>query len=257
MLVRFRRRLSVLALTIVAAACDGDSTSPTNYPPATLDQALAELSIPALGATGPSLVGIDVGAPSLDPASCPYSATEQSFVCTPIFESGITIDRSFTLLNASGGKQSAFDPASTAAVRANTTVGGTFVEQGTSLTVDGEQEITLSGLVSGPHVLNGTSTISLAGMVADATSTYPIDITVGATIANLVLPENEAGSADIWPRSGKITVDVTGAIGPVTVSSTRTTITFSGTSTVDVTVSGGGLSDSCQVDLAVEEPVCE
>ena len=255
MFVRFRRRLSVLALAVVAGACGSDSTGPANYPPASLDQALAELSIPALSAGGASFVDVGAGALSLDPTSCPYSATVQSFVCSPISESGLTVNQSFTLLNGSGGKQSAFDPASTNAVRANTTVGGTLAEQGTTLTVNGQQEITLSGLVSGPHVLNGTSTISLAGTVADGSSTYPVNISVTTTIASLVLPPN--ATAQAWPSSGTITVDVNGSIGPVTVSQARTTIKFNGTSTVDVTMTGGGLSRSCKVDLAVAEPVCE
>ena len=254
MFVRFRRRLSVLTLAVVAGACGSDSTGPTNYPPATLDQALAELSIPALSAVGNSFAEVDA-TPALDPVKCPYSAAVQSFVCTPISESGITINHSYTLLGASGAKQSAFDPAGTAAVRANTTVAGTLVEQGTALTIDGQQELTLSGLVAGPHVLDGTSTISLSGTVEDETSTYPIDITVATTIANLVLPPH--ATAQTWPVSGKITVDVSGSIGPVTVSAARTTITFNGTSTVDVTMTGGGLSRSCKVDLAVAAPVCE
>jgi len=257
MFARVRRQLPAIALAAAASACGSDSsTGPSSYPPATLDQALAELSIPALSAGSASFADVGVGAPSLDPTTCPYSGTAQSFVCTPISESGITINQSFTLLNASGAKQSAFDPASTESVRANTTVGGTLIEQGTSLTVNGQQELTLSGLVTGPHVLNGSSTISLAGTVADETSTYPVDITVSTTIASLVLPAHEAGSGQIWPSSGKITVDVSGSIGPVSVSQARTVITFSGTSTVDVTVSGGGLSKSCKVNLAVAEPVC-
>ncbi len=250
-----RKSFAAIVIAAVATACGGDSTGPTNYPPATLDQALAELSIPALSAAGGSFTEVDA-TPSLDPANCPYSAAVQSFVCTPISQSGVTIEHSFTLLGPSGAKQAAFDPASTDAVRANTTVGGTLVEQGTTLTLNGQQALTLSGLVTGPHVLNGTSTISLAGTVQDETSTYPVNITVATTIANLVLPANAAGSADVWPSSGKITVDVNGSIGPVTVSAARTTITFSGTSTVDVTMTGGGLSKSCKVNLAVADPVC-
>ena len=257
MFVRFRRRLSALTSAAAIVACGGDSsTGPTSYPPATLNQALAELSIPALAAAGgPSFVDVDA-VPALDPASCPYSATVQSFVCTPISESGITVNQSFTLLSGSGAKQSAFDAASTDAVRANTTVDGTFVEQGTTLDLTGQQEVTLSGLVSGPHVLNGTSSITASGTVVDESSTYPVDITVNTSIANLVLPVNETGSSQVWPSSGTITVDVNGSIGPVSVSQARTKIEFSGTSTVTVTVSGGGLSKSCKVDLATTAPEC-
>jgi hypothetical protein len=257
MFPRFRRHLSALTTATVVVACGGDSaTRPTTYPPATLNQALAELSIPALAAGGPSFVGVDASTPALDPTKCPYSATAQSFVCTPISESGITVDQSFTLLTGSGAKQSAFDAATTDAVRANTTVAGTLVEQGTSLDVTGQQELTLSGLVSGPHVLNGTSTLTAAGTVVDESTTYPVNITVSTAIANLVLPANATGTSEIWPASGTITVDVSGSIGPVSVSQARTVITFSGTSTVNVTVSGGGLSQSCKVDLTKAAPEC-
>lgn len=255
MFLSFRRHLPAIAFAAAVVGCGSDSTGPSSYPPATLDQALAELSIPALGAGGPSFVDIGIG-PALDPATCPYSATVQSFVCAPIAERGITVNQSFTLLSGSGAKQSAFDPTSTNAVRANTTVGGTLVEQGTSLNVNGQQELTLSGLVSGPHVLNGTSSLTVSGTVVDDASVYPINITVSSSIANLVLPANENGSSQIWPTSGTLTVDINGASGPVSLSQVRTVITFSGSSTVNVTVSGGGLSQSCKVDLAVAEPVC-
>jgi hypothetical protein len=258
MFVRFRRHLSALTVAAAVVACGGDSsTRPTSYPPATLNHALAELSIPALAAGGTSFLGVDAAAPALDATKCPYSATVQSFVCTPISESGLTIDQSFTLLTGAGGKQSAFDAATTDAVRANTTVDGTLVEQGTTLDVSGQQELTLSGLVSGPHVLDGTSSITAAGTVADESSTYPVNISVNTSIANLVLPVNETGSSQVWPSSGTITVDVSGSIGPVSVSQARTKIEFSGTSTVTVTVSGGGLSKTCQVDLTKAAPVCE
>ena len=258
MFVRFRHHLSALVIAAAVVACGGDSsTSPTPYPPATLNQALAELSIPALAAAGSSsFVDVGTAAPALDPATCPYSATVQSFVCTPISESGITVNQSFTLLSGSGATQSAFDAATTDAVRANTTVGGTLVEQGTTLDVTGQQELTLSGLVSGPHVLNGTSSLTAAGTVVDETTTYPVNITVSTSIANLVLPVNETGSSQVWPSSGTITVDVNGSIGPVSVSQARTVITFTGTSTVNVTVSGGGLSKSCKVDLTNAAPEC-
>jgi hypothetical protein len=251
MFVRFRRHLSALTVAAAVVACGGDSsTRPTSYPPATLNHALAELSIPALAAGGTSFLGVDAAAPALDATKCPYSATVQSFVCTPISES-------VTLLTGAGGKQSAFDAATTDAVRANTTVDGTLVEQGTTLDVSGQQELTLSGLVSGPHVLDGTSSITAAGTVADESSTYPVNISVNTSIANLVLPVNETGSSQVWPSSGTITVDVSGSIGPVSVSQARTKIEFSGTSTVTVTVSGGGLSKTCQVDLTKAAPVCE
>jgi hypothetical protein len=49
---------------------------------------------------------------------------------------------------------------------------------------------------------------------------------------------------------------IDGTLGPLPVNLLRTTITFSGTSTVNVVVSGGGQTQNCQVDLATSDPVC-
>jgi hypothetical protein len=62
-------RSSVFANVAAAAvvACGGsDSTGPTSSSPPTLNQVLAELSIPALAVGGLSVAGIDGPAPSLN-----------------------------------------------------------------------------------------------------------------------------------------------------------------------------------------------
>jgi len=256
MFLRFRRHLPALALAVLAGACGSDSsTGLTTTQPVTLDQALAELSLPALAATGPSFVDIG-GTGSLDPTRCPYSAASQSFVCAALSESGVTVNASFSLLNASGGKQSAFDQATTAAVRANTTISGTLVEAGTTLAIDGQQELTLSGLLTGPHTLNGASSIKLNGTIVDGTTSFPLDVTVTSTITNLVLPADAAPGAQVWPKSGTIVVESSGTVSGLSIGTTRLTMTFSGTSTVNLTVTGPGVSQSCKVDLAKGEPVC-
>ena len=248
---RFRNSVAAVAFT-ASAACGGDSTGPSSSTK-TLNQALAELSIPALAVGGLSLVGIDGPAPSLDLSACPYSAADQGFVCTPISESGITIGQSFTLYGASG-LQSSFD-ASTSSIHATTLINGSSVGQGTSLTVSGRQETTLGGLVSGPHLLNGWSAIRIGGTVSDETSTYPVSVTVSTSILDLVLPTNADG-AQVWPSSGSITGDISGTIGPVYLNQ-RTEITFTGGSTALVGVTGAaGGTKSCKVDLAVAQAVC-
>jgi hypothetical protein len=257
MFVRFRRQLSALALAVVAGACGSDSsTGPSvTTQPATLDQALAELTIPALSAAGAAFGDITPSAPALGTGRCPYVAAVQSFVCTPISASGVTVDQSFTLLSASGARQSAFD-ATTAAVRANTTMKGTVNDDGTNFTIDGQQELTLSGLVSGPHTLNGTSTTKLKGTIVDGTTSLPLDLTVGTTITNLVLPANATPGSSIWPASGSVVVQVSGSVSGFPTGTTKVTMTFTGGSTVNVTVTGPGVSQSCKVDLSKADPVC-
>lgn len=251
------RGLSRSAYAIVAASVvscgGGDSTGPASSSPPTLNQALAELSIPALAVGGLSVAGIDGPAPSLNTSNCTYSAAEQGFVCAPISKSGITMGQSFTLYGASG-LQSAFD-AGTSSVHSSTLISGNSIGEGSALTVSGRQETTLSGLVEGRHLLNGWSAIRVGGTVSDETSTYDVDVTVNTSILDLALPPNATGT-QVWPSSGSINVDISGAIGPVYLSQ-RTEITFTGTSTALVGVTGaGGGTKSCKVDLAVAQAVC-
>lgn len=254
---RMRCSVSVIVFVTTAVACGGDSTGPTSSPAGVLNQALAELTIPALTAGGGlSLVDIDTPAlTSMDPTTCPYSAEFQRFVCAPSSANGITMKQSFILWSASGARQSAFDPATTATVSTIAAVNGTVVKPGTSLSVNGQQEVTLSGLASAPHVLDGYSSSQVAGTVTDETSTYPVNVRINTSIFNLVLPANEAGSSQVWPSSGTITGTIDGTFGPLSVNQS-TSILFTGTSTVRISVRSGLATKNCTVDLAVAQPVC-
>jgi hypothetical protein len=251
-------RRPLAALLIVAAACGSDSsvTPTTDTPRATLDQALTELSHPALSATGGSISGLFPGAPALGIGRCGYVAASQSFVCPPTTTSGITITQSFTLLNATGAAQSVFDAATTAAVKSSTAVAGTVDQDGSTLTVDAREELTLSGLLTGTHTINGTSTAHIFGtLVLDEAA--DVDIRITASVANLVLPTNATSGTQSWPVSGTIVVESSAAFSDFT-ASTRQSITFNGTSTVTVTITGGGVSQTCQLNLArpQDTPAC-
>jgi hypothetical protein len=256
MFIRPRSALATLALTLatVAAGCGSDSATAPRSQPVTLDQALAELSLPALSATAEAFGGGAPTLPSLASSGCTYEAASQSYACTPIVASGVTVTQGFTLLDASGGKQAAFDKTTTAAVRANTTIGGTIDDGTTQLTIDGQQELTLSGLLGPTHTLDGTSTVHLASIEGD----LPFETTVATTITGLVVQPPTQDGTHPWPKGGTITVELSTTIGagapdPDVV---RVTITFNGTSTVNVTFIGGGISGSCKVDLASQAPSC-
>ena len=250
-----RRQLA--ALLIVAAACGSDSSvAPTDTPRATLDQALTELTHPALGATGGSISGLFPGAPALGIGRCGYSATSQSFVCPPATTSGVTITQSFALFSATGAAQSVFDPATTAAVKSSTVVAGTVDQDGSTLTVDAREDLTLSGLLTGPHTINGTSTAHIFGTLA-LDEAADVDIRITASVANLVLPTNGTPGTQTWPVSGTIVVESSAAFSDFTATS-RQSITFNGTSTVTVRITEGGTSQTCQLNLArpQDTPAC-
>jgi hypothetical protein len=247
------RVILALALAIFSAACGSDSSTAPNVQPVTLDQALSELSTPALSATAASFDATGPALPALAASRCAYQASSQSFACTPIVANGVTVTQSFTLLDASGATQAAFDQASTSAVRANTTVAGTLQEGELQLAVNGQQELTLSGLRTATHTLDGTSTVHVASI---AGSGLPFETTVTTTITGLKLQAPTADGTHPWPTAGTVVVETSNSIGGAPPAVIRATITFSGTSKVTVTLTGPGVSGTCTIDLASQAPAC-
>ena len=255
MFVRSRRHLSVIALAVAASACGSDSsTGPVIGQTVTLGQALAAINSPALTASASTFGATGTMAPAIVPSQCTYAAASQSFVCAPVTTSGLTFNQSFTLFNAAGAKQAAFDESSTAAVRANSTLAGTITTGGTTFTVDGQQEITASGLLSGKLTLDGTATTHVTGTLLEGQTQVPFNTTVKTTITSLAVPAQSG--TQVWPASGTIVVEAATAVGPVTPATTKVTIVFSGTSTATVTIVGPGFSQTCKVNLSNSTPTC-
>jgi len=254
MLHRVRRNHAMLALALatLATACGSDSSTGPKAQPVTLDQALSELSSPALSATAASFDGGLPTFPTLAATRCPYQATSQSFACAPLVVSGLTVTQSFTLLDGSGTPQSAFDQATTSAVRANTAFEGTIESGADSVAIDGQQQLTLSGLREAIHTLDGTSTVHIVGVG----SALPFESTVTTTITGLKLQPPAADGTHPWPKAGTIVVQTATSVGNVPPAVIRATLTFNGTSKVAVTITGPGGSASCTIDLASQAPSC-
>jgi hypothetical protein len=251
---RLRSRLSAVVLVVVASACGSDAAVAPTTPHATLDQALGELTLPVLATAGGSISDLFPGATQLG-ARCAYAAASQSFVCPPATASGVTINQSFTLLSTSGAKQSAFDQATTESVRANTAVAGSITGEGATFTLDGQEELTLSGLVTGRHTIDGTGAARLVGTLPDGSS---LDVRMTSSITSLVIPANTTPGAQVWPTSGTIVVESLATLTGFPPSTLRLTLMFNGTSKVNVTVTEDGFTRTCQQDLATptQEPMC-
>lgn len=239
-------RLAALATIVALGAACSDSTAPSSDPPADLSQVLAELQ-PSLLASSLSMVS-PVPAPNFSapvPSSCGYDGVSKSFVCPNVTVSGVTASRSFTLFDASGAPQTAFDRTTTAAVQLKAAVAGTVTSGATTLVVGEQQDMTLSGLLTGVHTLNGTSALQMTGSYGTGATAIPIKTSVSTTIASLVLPKSSSGSQ--WPQSGTITASITDASfgSPMTV-----TIAFDGTSTAKMTVTVNGFTTTSTIDLA-------
>lgn len=249
--------LGLVAFGALLSACSSDSaTQPSNRPPTDLATVLREMTLPSISSVPGAMVGMAVPLSSpAAPSNCTYSATTQSFQCPAVVSGGITFTQSYTLLDAAGRSQAAFDPATTAAIRMKTSMLGSITTNGSTVSMDQVQDMTLSGLLTSTHVMNGTSIMKMNGTVSTAGSTTPLSTTMTMTMSNLVMPTAVTGAA-AYPLSGVITSDMIIAVDSSSSISVRTEMTFSGTSKVAVVTTIGGLTQRCTIDLSNPAPTC-
>lgn len=233
----------VILGTFALVACRGDGgTSPT--PPPTLAQVLQEASLSAVPGSA-AAIGIARDAVPASPV-CSYDSGTQWFVCAPVALSVGTYTRSYMLLDASGTPQSHFGSA-VAAVRSRSTMHGS---SGTSGSIDMSDDMTLSGLLTGVHVLDGISTSDLTGPSLVTPSTNVTSHLV-AHVNHLVLPSAPGG----YP-TGVITLDATSTTAGTVMPSVHVVIEYDGTSKMKMTTSAGSFSSTCVLDLASSAPTC-
>lgn len=246
--MRTLRHLRLAAFATFAALAVGcsDSTGPSNVQPADLSQVLSELQPSSLAPLNSQISAAPVAGLSAPvPSSCSYDATSKSFICPNVSVTGVNVSRSFTLFDASGNTQTAFDKTTTAAVEMKTAFAGTVTSAGSTIVIDQQQDVTLSGLLTGVHTLNGTSLGHMNGTVTNGTTTVPVATTISTTITNLVLPQ--AGAK--YPQSGTISASITNAPAGLPSTTATVTITFNGTSKANVSVAIGGITTTTTVDL--------
>lgn len=236
--IRPSRIAAVVALGLLAACSADSALAPSSS--FDLSAALGELSPSSVPGASSTIAMNSVPATSaITPSSCAYASGTQSFTCPSVTVNGVTIARSFTLLDASGASQSAFDKATTAAVRVNSIVSGAVT--GTGATIADTSAMTLSGLLTGTHTLDGVDHAHLN--VTSSTGTVATNITT--TISGLVLPAQKGG----YPASGTITTTTASASSPAT-SFNTIRLSFNGTSKVAVTMTTSVTTRSCTLDLA-------
>jgi hypothetical protein len=257
MIPTMRPRFLTLVAAALLAGCGADSSVAPNTTPTSLDQVFKEMSLPAISGVTSVAAGIDGPSAALGtvPTGCSYVLASQAFACAPVTVNGITITQSYSLLNASGGALSFFDPTSLAAVRMQSTITGTDTTGGDVFTLDGRQDQTLSGLQTSKHVLNGTSTMNMSGTFSDSTlGTLPLTITLKTTTTDLVIPANPGPNT--YPTSGTIALEETIPIRNLPAFTTRIVLTFNGTSKVKITIDGVVEPGCSTIDLSSTTPGC-
>jgi hypothetical protein len=231
-------RTFVLALPFFGSACVPDDAFLPKVP-STLDAALSEVAHPALDRASAWFSGADIVTLPIVPTRCPLDSASRYFVCSPLSGGGLTLNQRFTLLDASGGTQSAFDARTTTSLHLENSVAGTWSWSRSSdtFTVDGQQVLDLTGLGTARHTLNGTS-LTLAG-----------GSELRTTITDLVLPVVVAGAPVGWPLSGTIELRTRPANATNDTSGFIATMQFDGSSIVTLTWATGSLGQTCRVNL--------
>lgn len=259
--------VSLIASVSIAACTSSDSTGPSSSGTLDLSALISEMGIGSGNVAGSVGVGgftVPAGSPIV-PSSCQYSASTQGFACATMTSNGLTFNASFFLLDAAGHFQSQPDAATTDAIRTVSDLSGTVkLDQGGSsgtMTLASHQDQTLSGLLAGAHVLNGTTTTHSDITLTAPTAMHAVSDSKSVSVS-ITLPKS--GAASHWPTSGTMTTDATSTtqFGSQSVTgTTHSVLTFNGssTATVTTTVTSGSSSftTTCKIDLTgASVPFC-
>ena len=250
---------SFLASMVAIAGCrSSDATGPSS---STLDLSalIGEMGIGNGNVAGAVGVGgfVVPSASPIVPSSCQYSASTQGFICATLTSNGLTFNATFFLLDAAGHFQSQPDAATTDAIRTVSDLSGTVkldqAGSSGSMTLASHQDQTLSGLLAGTHVLNGTSTTHSDITLTAPTAMHAVSDSKSVS-ANITLPKS--GAASHWPTSGTMTTDATSTtqFGSQSVTgTTHSVLTFNGSSTVTMTTTitsgSSSITTTCKIDL--------
>lgn len=246
------RTTILLAVAALLHGCT-DSTGPRDSDLLGLDDNLGEATpggIDGLGAMlapSGSVAFMPVTSRSTS-AGCGYEATSRSFVCPTQSRDGLTYERSFILFDAAGSRQSEFRRGVTASVRTISRLGGTFVDPLFTQTIDIADDRTVSGLLGTRHVLDGTSSATMQGTLAEQAGGPPIPMrmTSTSTIEGLVLPSKDRQ----WPGPGTIRMAGTMAFGAEPASSYSMRVIFDGTKCLTITWVIDGSTQTMTTDLS-------
>ena len=188
-------------------------------------------------------------------SSCAFSSTDNRVTCAAVTRRGLTIDRSFSYLDASGAVQQAFDTATTNTVNAQTTVSGTRIHHDNDTsTVKSKSDITVAGLASGStqRTVNGTAsgTESTVGTNDDGVH-FTATRVAGDTISGVIIPLQNGRPT--YPTAGSIVRSMQATVAldgqTPTTSSRREVITFDGSSTAQITVTQDGVTKTGTLSL--------
>lgn len=240
---------------IVIAGCLSDA--PTGAGAATLDLRALGLelqnALPIVAASELSDPTTPFHSPVPIFSECPYTPAVQSFVCPilPSFFPGVNTQQTVTLYDGAGRTLSSADRSVTESFRLVTTTSGTLGDASAAL-MSRVEDLTLSGLLEGKYVLNGT-TISREERAPTSADGFAFIISDTTRMSDVHLPV--AVSSTTWPLSGTVTEQWSGVFDASHPSVTsHVSMMFDGTSFMTLTRASSTGTHTCRIDLAFLTP---
>ncbi len=189
-----------------------------------------------------------------DSNSCTFSTTTSRVECTGVIRGGLTINRSFSFLDASGAVEQAFDAAKTNTVNVKNSVTGTVTHHSTATsTVNSSSDFTVVGLASGStqRTVNGTSAGSETTTGTKDGVAFTVARTAGDTTTGLVIPIQSG--VRTYPTAGTVIRSMQATVTPAgsaaSTSSRREVITYDGSATAKVVITQDGVTKNCTKPL--------
>src|SRR2546423_4955850 len=189
-----------------------------------------------------------------DSNNCTFSTTSNRVECAAITRAGLTINRSFSFLDASGAVEHAFDPANTNTVNVKNSVTGTVTHHSTATsTVNSSSDFTIVGLASGStqRTVNGTASGSETTTGTRDGVAFTVARTAEDNTSGLVIPIQNG--VPTYPTAGTVTRSMQATVtkdGSAPSTSSRSeVITYDGSATAKVVITHDGVTKNCTKPL--------
>ena len=186
--------------------------------------------------------------------NCVFSTTTNRVECPTNTHDGLTINRSFSFLDASGTVQQSFVRGTTNTVNVKKSVSGTITHHETvTSTVNGSSDLTVAGLATGSaqRTVNGKSAGTEATTGTRDGVAFTAQRSAGDTVTALVIPIQPEHPT--FPTAGTIVRSMTATVtvggGTPSTSSRREVITFDGSATAKVVITHDGVTKNCTKPL--------
>jgi len=193
--------------------------------------------------------------------ACAWDAAVERVVCTVETRNGLTVERSFSFLDADGNVQTAFDGVTTDVMNTRISVLGTVTRNnGFTTTVDHASDRTVSGLSAGStgRTVNGTSAGNETTTGTNDAGDFTVVRVMGDTTTNVIVPL-DTGTPP-YPVSGEVIrsmkVTLTYAGQAPETSTRREVVTYDGSDTATLVITQDGVTKTCSIPLPHGRPVC-